>query len=43
VAQVADQQLGGIIMLLVGGAAYLGGGIFLMARIFAEREPGAAG
>lgn len=42
-AQVADQQLGGIIMLLVGGAAYLGGGIFLMARIFAGREPGAAG
>ena len=28
-AAVADQQLGGVIMLLVGGAAYLAGGLWL--------------
>lgn len=32
-----DQQQGGIVMLLVGGASYLLGGLILMARIF--REP----
>jgi putative membrane protein len=32
-AQVADQQLGGIIMLLAGGAVYLAGGVILMARV----------
>jgi len=31
---LADQQLGGIVMLLVGGASYLLGGLFLMARLF---------
>lgn len=41
-AQVADQQLGGIIMLLIGGAAYLAGGLVLMAGIFAEPKAGAA-
>ncbi|ODN71416.1 cytochrome c oxidase assembly protein [Methylobrevis pamukkalensis] len=30
---LADQQAGGIIMLLVGGASYLTGGLVLMARI----------
>lgn len=30
-AHVADQQLGGVIMLLVGGAAYLAGGVWLTA------------
>jgi putative membrane protein len=30
-AAVADQQLGGVIMLLVGGAAYLAGGLWLTA------------
>jgi putative membrane protein len=29
--QVADQQLGGVIMLLGGGAAYLAGGVWLTA------------
>ncbi|MGH8636536.1 MAG: cytochrome c oxidase assembly protein [Burkholderiales bacterium] len=29
---LADQQLGGVIMLLVGGAAYLAGGLALTAR-----------
>jgi putative membrane protein len=28
---VADQQLGGVIMLLVGGAVYLAGGLWLTA------------
>jgi putative membrane protein len=28
---VADQQLGGVVMLLVGGAAYLAGGLWLTA------------
>ena len=32
-----DQQQGGIVMLLVGGASYLLGGLVLMARVF--REP----
>ncbi len=39
--QLADQQVGGIIMLLVGGASYLLGGLVLMARLF--REPTGAG
>jgi putative membrane protein len=30
-AAIADQQLGGVIMLLVGGAAYLVGGLWLTA------------
>jgi putative membrane protein len=30
-AAVADQQLGGVIMLLVGGAAYLAGGLWLVS------------
>lgn len=30
-SRVADQQLGGVIMLLVGGAAYLAGGLWLTA------------
>lgn len=38
-AQVADQQLGGIVMLLAGGAAYLIGGLVLMGRVLlAEPE-----
>ena len=32
-ASMADQHLGGSIMLLVGGASYLGGGLWLTARI----------
>jgi putative membrane protein len=30
-SDIADQQLGGVIMLLVGGAAYLAGGLWLTA------------
>jgi putative membrane protein len=30
-AAIADQQLGGVIMLLVGGASYLAGGLWLTA------------
>lgn len=38
-----DQHLGGAIMLLVGGAAYLLGGLWLTARLIVGREaPGAA-
>ncbi|MBS7590097.1 cytochrome c oxidase assembly protein [Ancylobacter defluvii] len=32
-ATVADQQFGGVIMLLAGGLAYLAGGLVLMARV----------
>ncbi|MDF2620358.1 MAG: Cytochrome c oxidase caa3-type, assembly factor CtaG-related protein [Xanthobacteraceae bacterium] len=35
---VADQQMGGVIMLLAGGAAYLAGGLFLMARVVLSEE-----
>ncbi|MEN2989661.1 cytochrome c oxidase assembly protein [Tistrella sp. BH-R2-4] len=35
-AVIADQQFGGIIMLLMGGAAYLAGGVVLMARMFRQ-------
>lgn len=34
-----DQHLGGVLMLLVGGASYLGGGLWLMSRLL--RDPGA--
>jgi putative membrane protein len=37
-ASLADQHLGGSIMLLVGGASYLGGGLWLTTRIL--RTPG---
>jgi putative membrane protein len=37
-APLDDQHLGGAIMLLVGGASYLVGGLVLMARLL--REPG---
>jgi putative membrane protein len=32
-ARLADQQLGGTIMLLVGGASYLAGGLWLLAGV----------
>jgi putative membrane protein len=35
-----DQHLGGVLMLLVGGASYLAGALVLMARVL--RESGAA-
>lgn len=31
-----DQQLGGVVMLLVGGAAYLAGGVALVRRLLAD-------
>lgn len=34
-----DQHLGGAVMLGVGGAAYLAGGIFLVARLLRARVP----
>ncbi len=36
---VADQQLGGAIMLVVGGAVYLAGALVLMARVLRDRRP----
>jgi putative membrane protein len=30
---LADQQLGGVIMLGIGGVVYLAGGLVLMARV----------
>lgn len=35
---VADQQMGGVIMLFAGGAVYLAGGLFLMARVVLSGE-----
>ena len=40
-----DQQIGGVIMLLVGAAAYLAGGLALLARVLDEpaaSRPGGA-
>lgn len=36
---VADQHLGGVIMLLVGGASYLAGGLWLTATTLRSRTP----
>lgn len=39
-----DQALGGVVMLMVGAAVYLAGGVFLLSRLLAggeqERRPG---
>jgi putative membrane protein len=40
-AGVADQQLGGVIMLLVGGTAYLAGGLWLTAVALRPALPNA--
>ena len=40
-AALADQHLGGAIMLLVGGLAYLAGGLGLTARLLHDRRSGA--
>jgi putative membrane protein len=40
---VADQQLGGVIMLLVGGASYLLGGLGLTAMVLRARSAAAVG
>lgn len=34
-----DQQLGGVVMLLVGAATYLAGGMALVARLLRDRAP----
>lgn len=39
---VSDQQAGGVIMLIVGGAAYLGGGLWLMHGLLLTWPPTAA-
>ncbi|WP_206453614.1 cytochrome c oxidase assembly protein [Aurantimonas marina] len=36
---LGDQQLGGVLMLLIGGAAYLAGGLALLASILREDAP----
>jgi putative membrane protein len=38
-----DQALGGVIMLMIGAAVYLAGGIFLLARLLAGRTERLAG
>lgn len=40
-AALADQHLGGVLMLLVGGASYLLGGLYLMARLLRDPAPAA--
>ena len=36
---LADQHLGGAIMLIVGGASYLAGGLWLTVRVLQHRQP----
>jgi putative membrane protein len=36
---IVDQQLGGIIMLAIGGVIYLAGGLMLMTRVLQRRAP----
>ncbi len=36
---LGDQQLGGVLMLLVGGSAYLTGGLALLASLLREQTP----
>jgi putative membrane protein len=43
VAAVTDQQLGGVIMLLVGGASYLAGGLWLTATALRSRSAPSTG
>jgi putative membrane protein len=40
---VADQELGGVLMLAVGGAAYLAGGLLLLAELLRPPQRSAAG
>jgi putative membrane protein len=39
---LADQELGGVLMLAVGGAAYLGGGLVLLAELLRPPQGSAA-
>lgn len=36
---LGDQQFGGVVMLIVGGASYLVGGLVLLATVLRERAP----
>ena len=36
---LADQQLGGVVMLAIGGVVYLAGGLVLMGRVLRQRLP----
>ncbi|ORE98914.1 cytochrome c oxidase assembly protein [Aurantimonas sp. 22II-16-19i] len=36
---LGDQQAGGVVMLIVGGASYLAGGLALLATVLKERAP----
>lgn len=38
-----DQQLGGVIMLLVGAIIYLAGGVFLISRVLGDRPANVTG
>ena len=35
---LADQQLGGVVMLMIGAASYMAGGLALLARLLIGRE-----
>ena len=41
-AALAEQHLGGVIMLVVGGASYLFGGVWLAARMLRTAHSGGA-
>jgi putative membrane protein len=43
ISPLQDQQLGGVLMLLVGGASYLIGGLVLMARLLRPAAPAGEG
>lgn len=36
---LGDQQLGGVLMLIIGGSAYLAGGLALLSSVLRERTP----
>jgi putative membrane protein len=36
---LGDQQLGGVLMLIIGGSAYLAGGLALLSSVLRERAP----
>ena len=38
-----DQALGGVIMLMIGAAVYLAGGVFLLSRLLTGRTERLAG
>jgi putative membrane protein len=40
IGPLVDQQIGGVVMLFVGGASYLAGGLFLLSRLLRPGVPG---